>query len=178
MRTIQAIVLSAVVAASSAAALASSVHLKGGPRAKPSFRDIGLALTATGNLAGLGNGDVLVILSAQANATANCCNPGGSCKVPGHNPAPVSVTGSESIPASEIKNGTTPFAVTTQPPQSPIPGAPDCPNGSWTENITDLAFTSATITVMQGGATVLTVNCSFSGPTSDGPVPSQNVTCS
>ena len=178
MRRIEAIVLSAFVAAASSAAFASSVHLKGGGGAKPSFRDIGLALTATGSLVGLGNGDVLVILSATANATANCCTPGGSCKVPGHNPAPVSVSGSESIPASEIKNGTTPFAVTTQSPTSPIPGAPDCPNGSWTENITDLAFKSATVTVMQSGSTVLTVNCSFSAPTSDGPVPSQNVTCS
>jgi hypothetical protein len=177
MRKIETFVLSALLAFGSLA-LASNVHLKGGPRAQPTFRDIGLALTATGNLAGLGNGDVLVILSASANATANCCNPGGSCKVPGHNPAPVSVTGSESIPASEIKNGTTPFAVTTESPRTPIPGAPDCPNASWQENITDLAFTSATITVMQGGSTVLTVNCTFSAPTSDGPVSSQNVTCS
>ena len=177
MKKLEVIVLSGLLAFGSIA-LASNVHLKGGAGAKPSFRDLGLALSASGSLAGLGNGDVLVILSATANATANCCNPGGSCKVPGHNPAPVSVTGSESIPASEIKNGTTPFAVTTQSPTTPIPGAPDCPNSSWRENITDLAFTSATVTVMQGGSTVLTVNCSFSAPTSDGPVSSQKVTCS
>ena len=163
---------------SGTAVFAANVHLKGGKNAEPAFSDGGLTLSASGALAGLGNGDVLVILTAVGDPTGQCCNPSGACKVPGQNPAPVEVTGSESIPASEIKNGTTPFMVTTQPPTSPVPGAPDCPNASWTENITNMAFTSATITVMQGGETVLTVSCTFSTPTSDGRVPGQNVTCS
>jgi hypothetical protein len=172
------VTLAALVAASGYIAFASSVHLKGGPRAKPTFDDGGLTLTGSGTLAGLGEGDVLVILNARANATAECCNPSGGCRVPGHNPAPVTVSGGESIPASEVDNGNVAFVVTTQAPRSPIPGAPDCPNSSWSENIKDLAFTSATITVMQGGSTVLTLRCTFSPPTSDGRVPSQNVTCS
>ncbi|HYT00040.1 MAG TPA: hypothetical protein VEO20_05180 [Thermoplasmata archaeon] len=45
-------------------ALASSVHLKGGRNAKPSFTDNGLTLSASGELSGLGFGDVLVTLSA------------------------------------------------------------------------------------------------------------------
>src|SRR5205814_5469368 len=110
--------------------------------------------------------------------TSNCCTPGGSCKVPGQNPAPITVSGSESIPASEVKNGNVTFSVTTSGPTSPVPGAPDCPNASWRETITDMAFTSATVTVMQSGSTVLTLHCTFSSPTTDGPVPSQNVTCS
>jgi len=157
---------------------ASNVHLKGGPNAEPAFNDGGLTLSSTGDLTGLGNGDVLVIISARANPTGQCCNPGQSCKVPGQNPAPVNVTGSESIPASEVKNGNVTFMVTTNSPTTPIPGAPDCPNSSWTENITDMAFTSATITVMQGGSTVLTLSCTISPPSSDGRIPSQNVTCS
>ena len=84
---------------------ASSVHLKGGPGAEPTFTDAGLTLSSTGDLTGLGNGDVLVTLTARANPTAKCCTPGGSCKVPGQNPAPIDVSGSESIPASEVKNG-------------------------------------------------------------------------
>src|SRR5205823_11920266 len=90
-------------------ALASNVHLKG--RSGPAFTDQGLVLNASASLTGLGQGDVLVVLSAGANPTSNCCTPGGSCKVPGQNPAPISVTGSESIPAGEVKNGNVTFSV-------------------------------------------------------------------
>jgi hypothetical protein len=88
------------------------------------------------------------------------------------------VTGSVAIPASEIKNGNVGFAVTTNAPQTPVPGAPGCPNPNWTEDITDLAFTSATITVQQPVPTVvLTVVCTFASPTKDGAVPRGDVSC-
>jgi hypothetical protein len=159
-------------------ALAANVHLKGGGSAEPAFNDQGLTLNGSGALVGLGNGDVLVILSATADPQGQCCNPSGGCKVPGQNPAPVQVTGSQAIPASEVKNGTVNFSVTTQPPATPIAGAPDCPNSSWTENITGMSFTSATITVMQNGQTVFTTTCSISPPSSDGRVSAQSVSCS
>src|SRR5918995_7184866 len=127
---------------------AQSVHLKGGANAEPNFIDQGLTLNAAASLAGLGNGDVLITVTAQADVTATCTNQGGN-QAPGQNPAPVTVSGSQSIPADEIKNGNTPFNVTTIAPASPIAGAPDCPNPNWAEHITDLAFTSATITVEQ-----------------------------
>jgi hypothetical protein len=158
-------------------ALASSVHLKGG---NPTFTDNGLTLSASGSLAGLGNGDVLVTLAATGNPTAVCTNPSGKQQPPGRNPATVTLTGSQSIPNSQLKNGTTPFGVTTDAPTSPIPSSSSdfsCPGANWTETITDVAFTSATITVEQGGATVLTVNCTFSSPTTNGTVPSGNVSC-
>jgi hypothetical protein len=148
-------------------AYAVNVHLKP-PNRPPIFMDNGLTLTTLGNLAGLGNGDILVTLDAEADATAVCINPGsGGNQPPGQNPAPVNVTGAQAIPADEIKNGNVGFNVTTTPPVTPIPGAPDCPNTQWTEVITDLTFTSATITVEQPpGTVVFTVTCFLSGPTS------------
>jgi hypothetical protein len=156
----------------------ASVHLKGGANSEPSFFDSGLSLRTTGALAGLGNEDLVVTLSATANVTANCTNHGGNLP-PGQNPAPITVTGSQSIPASEIKNGNVSFSVTTEQPVTPIPGAPDCPNPNWSENIEDLSFTSATITVEQpAGTVVLTVSCTFSAPTRNGAVGKQDVVCS
>jgi hypothetical protein len=167
-----------------AVAMASSVHLKN--NRNPSFTDNGLTLTAAGALSGLGSGNIAVKLTATANTTATCTNPSGANKPPGRNPAPTTVSGGEFIPSSSVdKNGNVPFTVTTNAPSpNPITGAPDCPGSSWTETITDLAFTSATIQVFQpanadgtDGTLVLTVNCTFSSPTTDGSVPSGNVTC-
>ena len=154
-----------------------SVHLKGGANAEPNFVDQGLTLNAAASLAGLGNEDVLVTLTATAAATSTCTNQGGN-QAPGQNPAEVTVSGSQSIPAEEIKNGNTPFDVTTIAPVTPIPGAPGCPNSNWTQDITDLSFTTATITVEQpAGNLVLTVSCTFSSPTTNGAVAGGDVTC-
>jgi len=158
-------------------ASASSVHLKGGANAEPSFFDGGLTLSASGELSGLGLGDVLVSLTAMADVTSTCTNQGGN-QAPGQNPAPLTVTGGQAIPEDELKNGNTPFDVMTEAPVTPIPGAPGCPNTNWTESIDDLAFTHATITVEQPvGTLVLTVTCTIDPPSSDGPVSARDVTC-
>jgi hypothetical protein len=157
-------------------AVAGSVHLKGGPRAEPSFVDGGLTLSASGALSGLGNGDVLISITATADVTSTCTNNGGNA-APGQNPAPITVIGSQAIPQSELKNGTTPFSVVTTAPAAEIPGAPDCPSPQWTESIDELAFTSATITVEQAGTTVLTLTCTIDPPSSDGNIPAGNVSC-
>jgi hypothetical protein len=174
-----------VVALAAGPALAVSPHLKGKNPVR--FTDNGLTLTATVSYAGLGNFDTLQNLSASAQPTADCVNPGsGEHRPPGHNPATVNVTGSTAVPAGDIKNGNVTIATTTNPPTTPVAGAPDCPNSNWIENITDMAFTSAAITLFQDanangtfepGELVVTVNCTFSPPTSNGSVPTSGFTC-
>lgn len=163
----------ALVIAGAGVALAAAPHIKG---ADPTFTDRGLQLEASGLLAGLGQVDLVVNLFAQANVDATCTNPGnGVHQPPGQNPAPISVTGSQPIPASDITNGNTSFDVFTALPVTPIVGAPDCPNPQWIEDINDLAFTSATITVVQSGVATVVATCTFSPPTTDGLV--TGVTC-
>lgn len=139
---------------------AASVHFKG----SQSFFDNGLTLTESGALAGLGNVDLQINLSASAIPTATCTNQGGN-QAPGQNPATVNVTGSEAIPASAIKNGTVAFSVTTNAPAQPTAAQAGCPNDNWTANIVDLQFTSAILTVQQPvGTYVLTRTYQLSCP--------------
>jgi hypothetical protein len=174
-----------LVAAGAFATAASAVsgHLKGNHPL--SFTDNGSTLTATVSYAGLGNFNTLQTLSATGNVTSTCTNPAGATQPPGQNPAPITLTGSTAVPKGDIKNGNVTITTVTAPPVTPIPGAPDCPNPNWTEAITGVAFTSATIQLFQdsngngmfeAGELVLTVNVTFSPPTSDGLVPASGFT--
>jgi hypothetical protein len=165
-----------------AVAYAASVHLKGGRNAEPEFTDDGLTLIADGELAGLGNEDVWITLEATGFPTAVCINPsekdGKDQQPPGQNPPPVTLIGVQPIPREEIKNGTTPFRVTTEAPASPVPGAPHCPNPNWAEIITDVSFSHATITVEQPlGTVVMVVDCVIEPSSLDGFVPKGDVDC-
>jgi hypothetical protein len=131
-------------------AFAASVHFKG----EQTFTDNGLTLTAAGALAGLGNGDVVVTLSAGGLGSALCRNRGGNV-APGQNKVPVLVADTQTILAEEIKNGTTPYRLTTAGPEQPTAVEAGCPNGNWTAELDDVVFSSATINVEQGGAIVL-----------------------
>ena len=171
------IALALVSAVLTVSALAASVHFK--QNRNPTLLDNGLTLTAAESLVGLGEGDIVINLSATGTITAMCTNPSGQNQPPGQVPQPITLSGSVALPDPELKNGTLGFSVTTQAPTTTaIAGAPDCPNANWTENITDIKFTSMTLTVEQAGAVVLTTTCTTSAPTQNGTtVPPNTVSC-
>ena len=147
-RIIVALAAVVTVLALVSVAAADSAHFKrGSPGA---VKDNGLTFSQTATVAGLGNGDIVVTLSiTNVQPTANCVNPAGQTKVPGQNPAPTTATGGVAVPGADIKNGTLTITVSTSAPSpNPIPGAPDCPNSSWTENITDMSLTKSSVATL------------------------------
>lgn len=184
MRRLTILVLAtAIMGVFAQEALAQNAHLKG--RNPISFTDGGLTLSATVSYAGLGNFDTLQVLTATGGTTSTCTNQGGN-EAPGQNPAPVTLVGETPIPAGDIKNGNVTIMTSTAAPVSPVPGAPGCPNSNWTEVITDVSFTSATIQLFQdsnengmfeAGELVLSVSCTFTPATSNGAVPRTGFTC-
>lgn len=133
------------------AALAANVHFVHGP----TFTDNGTTLTTNGKLAGLGNEDITITVSVTGIATKiTCTNPGGN-EAPGQNKPGVTASGSQTISRDEIKNGSVTISVTTVEPARLTPRQAGCPNNRWTARIDDVSFSSARITVVQGGDVVL-----------------------
>ena len=136
------------------AAIAASVHFKGGKNAGPTFTDNGLTLTGAGCIAGLGNEDVVIRLIATGTPTYVCTNPGGN-QAAGINKKLITTTGTQTIPKTEVKNGNVCFNVTTLAPSQPTAKEAGCPNNNWSAAITDVKFQSARIEVYQAGKLVL-----------------------
>ena len=148
MRKLLLLIVSVFTALALAAAPASAaVKFHSGP----TFTDMGTTLNVTGNVSGLGNQDLTAVLTATGTADVTCTNPAGNV-APGQRTTTTTTGTQEAI---EVKNGRATFNVTTAEPTAPNP-AKVCPNRKWTATITDVRFTSATLTLIQGGKTIFT----------------------
>ena len=110
-----------------------------------SCRDVGTQVQCTGKVAGLGGTTFEITVEAQGTATVTCTNPGGNV-APGQNTS-VTVAGT-TTPLPTPKNGNFTYAITSDDP-NPLPPTPTGPNDSWTPTITDVSFTTATLSLFE-----------------------------
>jgi len=139
-------------------AVAQSGHFLTGGGNAARCTDIGTQVRCTGKVAGLGGTTFEITIEATGLATVECINPGGN-RAPGQDTS-VNVAGSTD-PLPTPRNGQFRFTVTTDAP-GPLPATPTCPNSQWTPVITDVSFTTATLSLFEDGALSdqITVNVS------------------
>src|SRR5215208_1916165 len=136
------LLLSAVAVAAlalPAVASAQSGHFVTGGANEPTCTDIGTQVQCSGKVAGLGGTTFTITVSAQGTASVTCTNPAGNV-APGQSFA-TTTTGS-SGPFATPRNGSARFTVTSNTPTAP---AGSCPNPKWTATVTDVQFTTATV---------------------------------
>jgi hypothetical protein len=126
-------------------ASAQSGHFVTGGGNAPTCTDIGLQVQCSGKVAGLGGTTFEITIQAQGTASVVCINPAGH-RAPGQDTA-VDVSGTTG-PLPTPRNGQYLFTITTDSP-APLPATPTCPNEQWTPVITDVAFTTATLTLLE-----------------------------
>jgi hypothetical protein len=171
-RLVAASMIFGILIAMPVSASAASPHFKKG--GTPVCTATTLTLSCTGSLAGLGNGDVTITLSAPALASFACVSPGGN-ESPGQNKVPFTAGSTTVIPSGEIKNGNLTFTVSApaRPPTATATQA-GCPNPNWSTRLTSIEFVgTTTLTIAQGGAVLFT--CSGPSPSAGG---STTLTCS
>jgi hypothetical protein len=157
----------ALVAALAFAGVALAQHFtkNGAPRCT----DTGTELVCTGELAGLGNENLVVEVDTNAEATFLCGTPGNRKTAPGANKVPFEAGGSQTIEGGAIKNGRARFTVTapSEPLPTPTPAEAGCPNNNWQVIGTqDVDFADINLTISQGGELLFT--CTHSGPVAEG----------
>jgi len=130
------------------AALAQSGHFIENGAGAPECFDIGLQVRCTGKVAGLGGTTFEITVVATGIATVVCHNPAGHI-APGQDTS-VTVSGT-TTPLPTPRNGQYVFMITTNSP-APLPPTPTCPNDMWTPEITDVTFTTATLSLYENGS--------------------------
>jgi hypothetical protein len=132
-------VTTAALLAFPAFAAAQSGHFVG----SQTCRDIGTQVSCSGKVAGLGGTTFTITVTAQGTASVTCTNPAGNV-APGQS---FSFTAAGSSgPFATPRNGQSAYTVTTNAPTAP---AGSCPNPMWTATVTDVAFTTATLSLFE-----------------------------
>jgi hypothetical protein len=121
------------------AAFAQAGHFVG----TPTCTDQGTTAQCTGKVAGLGGTTFEITVTADGRASVECTNPAGNV-APGQSFTFTAegTTGSQPTP----RNGQFRFSVATAAPEAP---AGSCPNPQWTATVTDVAFTTATVQLLE-----------------------------
>jgi hypothetical protein len=153
LRVLIAVAAAAAVSFTASPALATSGHFIENGAGAPQCTDIGLQVTCTGKVAGLGGTTFEVTVAAPGIASVECENHGGNV-APGQDTA-IDVAGSTG-PQPTPRNGQAVFTITTDTPE-PLPPTPTCPNDGWEAHIVDVSFTTATLTLLEDGAVSDTV---------------------
>jgi len=126
--------------------------------------DTSQSVVCTGELAGLGNVDLVFDLSASGFALYQCQNNGGNI-APGQNKVLVGpATSTTTIPANAIKNGRTKFTTNASVLSAPLTttgAVAGCPNANWTGVNPVVTLTSITLKISQ---TTLLFTCTASNP--------------
>jgi hypothetical protein len=128
-------------------ALAQSGHFVGTPRCS----DLGTTFNCTGKVAGLGGTTFEIRTTAQGTASVTCTNPAGNV-APGQ--SFTTTLGGTTGPTATPRNGQFSFNVTSATPTAP---AGSCPNPKWTATVTDVQFTTATLTLLEDNVVVDTI---------------------
>jgi len=126
---------------------AQSGHFVTGGGNAAQCSDTGTQVECSGKVAGLGGTTFEITVEAPGLATVTCTNPGGNI-APGQNTA-VNVAGT-TTPLPTPQNGQFRFSITSDEP-GPLPPTPTCPNVQWMPSITDVSFTTATLSLFEDG---------------------------
>ena len=106
--------------------------------------DIGTQVSCSGRVAGLGSGTFRIEVDADGVATVACTSPGGNV-APGQSFTFTSEGTTGDLPAP--KNGS--FRYSGLKTVAPTAPADACPNSKWTATVTDVQFTSATLSLFE-----------------------------
>ena len=133
-----------VTALAAVPVLAQSGHFITGGGNAATCTDEGTTVLCDGKVAGLGGTTFDIVASATGTASVTCTNPAGNV-APGQSFTTTS-TGSLG-PTPTPRNGQFQFRnLTSAAPTAP---AGSCPNPMWTATVTDVAFTTATLTLFE-----------------------------